>query len=153
MNQEIRKVIKEKALKYGIDPDLIEAFCLVESSDDPDAERFEPDFKKRYIDYMKLDNEEAEGRATSYGLMQIMGQVARELGFKGQFSELFTPEIGLEYSIRHLKHFIDKYNKQGMNHAIAAYNAGSARIKGGLFVNQGYVDKVNKALNKIKGRK
>ena len=35
--------------------------------------------------------------------------------------------------------------------AVAAYNAGSARMKDGQYVNQGYVDKVRKRYDELKG--
>lgn len=152
INADIRKVIEDKAAKYGIDPDLVEAFCMVESSGIPDVDRYEPLFRHRYIDKLKLDEEESRDRATSFGLMQIMGQVARELGFKGQFSELYTPEIGLEYSLKHLARFIKKYAAAGLDYAIAAYNAGTPQKHGGIFVNQGYVDKVKKEYRRIKAK-
>jgi hypothetical protein len=60
------------------------------------AIRFEPDFFKKYIVPLqsseKLTQTEAIARATSWGYCQIMGQVARELGYKEQFlSSLIKP--------------------------------------------------------------
>lgn len=152
----IRKTIEIKALEFEIDPDLVEAFCMVESSFNPKATRYETNFYKRYILPMLHSNsiapEEATGRATSWGLMQIMGQVAREKGFKGEFKELFEPAVGLTWSLKHLKKFIDRYiDVEGLDCAIASYNAGSPRMRDGKFVNQAYVDKIHKYLNQIKG--
>ncbi len=150
----IRKVIENKAKEFGIDPDLVESFVMVESSGRPNATRYEPAFYKHYILPMLLNNaitpNEARGRATSYGLMQIMGQVAREKGFTGKFEELFEPETNLEWCLKHLKRFIDKY-APNLDDAIASYNAGSPRKEDGVYVNQGYIDKVHKYLNQIKG--
>ena len=156
MKPELRKIIEIRALEYGIDPDLVEALCFVESSFNPKATRYEPAFFKTYILPMLQRNEispvEATGRATSWGLMQLMGQVAREKGFKGQFEELFEPAAGLHWALKHLRHFLDRYpNDIDQPYlAIAAYNAGSPRYKDGKFVNQQYVDKVNKYLNQLK---
>lgn len=152
---ELRKIIEEKAIAFEIDPDLVQAFCSVESSYNPAATRYEPGFYKTYIQPMfamgGFDVHEAIGRATSWGLMQIMGQVAREKGFKGPFEDLFSPTIGLEWSLKHLRHFIDKYKEMGLDYAIASYNAGSPRHKAdGSFVNQGYVEKIHKTLKQIK---
>lgn len=150
----LRRIIEEKAGEVGIDPDLCQAFCAVESSYNPHATRYEPNFYKRYILPMltkgDITADEARGRATSYGLMQIMGQVAREKGFRGKFEELYGLAAGLEWGLKHLKHFIDKY-APNLDDAIASYNAGSPRKAGdGWYVNQGYVDKIHKYLNQIK---
>jgi soluble lytic murein transglycosylase-like protein len=148
---EIRAIIEKKAREFELDPDLIEAFCMTESSGNPQAVRYEPGFYKRYIMPMHLEEKEGKGRATSYGLMQIMGEVAREYGFKDDFERLFNPEIGLEYSLKHLKRFIKKYESKGIDYAMAAYNAGTPKVDDlGRFHNQEYVDKVHKFLERIK---
>ena len=81
----------------------------------------------------------------SWGLMQVMGAVARELGCKLPYlTALCRPEVGLDYGCRYLRVLQDRYmDSAGWNGIIAAYNAGSPR-RGvdGAFVNQGYVDKV-----------
>ena len=152
---ELRAIIEEKAAEFGIDPDLVQAFCSVESSYNPRATRYEPNFYGTYIRPMiaagTIGADEAAGRATSWGLMQIMGQVAREKGFKGDFQDLLNADVGLEWSLRHLKRFIGKYKEMGLDYAIASYNAGSPRHKeDGSFVNQGYVDKIHKTLGQIR---
>ncbi len=154
--QLIRKTIEIKAAEFEIDPDLVEAMTMTESSGNPKATRYEPNFYKTYIQPMLHQNaltpDEAIGRATSWGLMQVMGQVAREKGFKGAWrdEELFEPAIGLHWGLKHLKHFMDKY-PMNADAAIASYNAGSPRIgENGKYVNQNYVDKVRKYLNQIK---
>jgi membrane-bound lytic murein transglycosylase MltF len=43
-----------------------------------------------------------------------------------------------------------RYKEQGEDYAIAAYNAGSARMEDGRFVNQTYVDKVRGYLKQIR---
>jgi len=149
---ELRKIIEDKAAEFQIDADLIEAFCMTESSGNPHAIRYEDAFYQRYTENMAFSESEDKGRATSYGLMQIMGEVARELGFKGAFTELFDPATGLEYALKHLKRFIVKYQAEGLDYAIASYNAGSPRFDdSGHFVNQKYVDQVHSYLNKISG--
>jgi len=155
VNLDIRKVIEDRAKEFGIAPDLVEAFVMVESSGRPNATRYEPAFYKHYILPMLLNNaitaDEARGRATSYGLMQIMGQVAREKGFKGSFEELFDPSTNLYWCLKHLKRFIDKY-APNLDDAIASYNAGSPRKdETGGYVNALYVSRIHKYLEKIKG--
>lgn len=148
----LREMIEVRALEFDIDPDLIESFCMVESSGNPKATRYEANFFERYIKPMKLiDQVDAANRATSWGLMQLMGQVAREKGFKGDFKELLDPGVSLFWSLKHLKRFITKY-APNLDDAIAAYNAGSPRKKeNGEYVNQVYVDRIHKFLNQIKG--
>ena len=154
VNIDIRLAIER--LCGDIDPDLIEAIVMTESSGRPDAFRYEPNFYAKYVregDYPKVQHKEL---STSWGLMQVMGLVAWEMGLKKDIAlTLCTIEGGLKYGIRHLKRFMDKYEKAGGdgNDAIAAYNAGSARKKDGKYVNQQYVDKVTKRFNELKSEK
>ena len=147
-HQEIESVANRFSLPVG----LIHAIVQVESSGNPWATRYEPGFKALYLDNrtwrvygaVSMDTEIAS-RATSYGLMQIMGQVARERGCEMAFlTELCRPEAGLEYGCRQLKFLTDRYyDGKDWNPVIAAYNAGSPRrTKDGHFSNQSYVNKV-----------
>ena len=154
MKPEIIKIIKEKAAEFGIDSDLVQAFVIVESSGNPLATRYEPNFYKRYILPLlksgEITQEEATGRSTSWGILQIMGQVAREKGFKETFETLLIPEVGLHWGLKHLKRFINKY-PETLDDAIASYNAGSPRKRQtGEYINQQYVGKIHKYLNQIK---
>ena len=144
---EIKEIINKMSTLYGINADLIAAFIMTESSGNPKAYRYEPAFYQKYIVPLDLPDGEGHGRAASYGLMQIMGEVARELGFKDEFEKLYDPETGLHYGVKHLKSFITRYatTDNSLDSAIAAYNAGSSRKKtDGTFVNQQYVDTVKK---------
>ena len=148
---EIRELIEEKASVYDLDPDLVEAHVLVESSGKPKSTRWEPAFYERYVLPLNLASNEARGRATSFGLLQIMGQVARELGFKGEFAELLDPESGLEWGCKKLNQCYKKYSSNGQDAGIAAYNCGTPkRKKDGAFQNQEYVDRVYGFLWEIK---
>lgn len=91
------------------------------------------------------------GQAASWGLMQVMGAVARERGFRGPYlTELLNPEAGIHYGCAHLAHLHKRFDAHGgVAAVIAAYNAGSPRMDGGRFVNQGYVDKVLKAAKEV----
>jgi soluble lytic murein transglycosylase-like protein len=90
----------EAARKYGLDPSLFLAVIEQESSWNPWSIRYEPLFLKNYLQgptFSSLSPTELQARATSWGLCQVMGQVAREFGFQGKFlSELCNPEVGLE---------------------------------------------------------
>ncbi len=132
---------------------LVFAIVQVESGGNPHAIRYEPAFFSRYVAgkghtvYSPCSRAtEEQLRAFSFGLMQIMGQSARELGFTGVFlTELLDPATGLDWGCRKLAQQVTRY-KGDVESAVAAYNAGSARRDvNGLWVNQGYVEKVRKA--------
>ncbi len=103
---QLQSLIKELASEAGVDPSLACAVVEQESSWNPNATRYEPAFFKRYIEKMNLPEEEAKNRSTSWGLMQLMGEVAREQGFKGNIPDLCDPSIGVPESLKHLKHFL-----------------------------------------------
>ena len=76
---------------------LVCAVIEVESSWDTYAIRFEPVFRERYVRALNLPATEEMARSTSWGVMQVMGQVAREHGFRGRFlSEICSPMVGIE---------------------------------------------------------
>lgn len=154
LNVDIRQAIEATAAKFALDADLVEAIVFTESSGRPDAKRYEQNFYTRYvIPMMKegsgIDEEMGKELATSWGLMQVMGLVAYEYGLKHDIRKtLCTVDGGLWYGCMHLARFIKKYGNE--NDAIASYNAGSPRKKNGEYVNQVYVDKVNKYRNELK---
>lgn len=124
--------------------ECVRAFCLIESSDNEWAYRYEPHYKYLVGDVNSISQSERIGQMISWGLMQVMGGVAREHGFKGVFTELCNPSVGLSYGMKHLRKYYAKY--QDWPDAIASYNAGSPRKDSdGRYVNQDYVDKVLKA--------
>ena len=93
------------AERHKLDVALVCAIVEQESSWNPWAMRYEPAFYAKYIEPLieknNLSATEALARATSWGLMQVMGQVAREHGFAGQyFSQLCDPDAGLEIGCR-----------------------------------------------------
>lgn len=133
-----RELIERKAEKYGLPWPLVMAVVDVESSGNPWAYRYEPAYQ--WLVGQGLTPTEQMAQRTSWGLMQVMGAVAREYGFKGWLTELCQPDVGLEYGCRHLKRYADRY--RNWLDAIAAYNAGSPRKAGDVYVNQSYVDKV-----------
>lgn len=121
--------LAEKAsrlLNAAIEPDLILAVIYTESNGNPWAIRYEPAFYDRYVRDLvardRLSPTEARARSTSWGLMQVMGQVARERGFKGEFlSELLEPWTGIWWGAMHLAAKVKKYGLEG---GISAYNRG-----------------------------
>ena len=154
VSKEIRAIIEIKACKYELYPDLVEAHVMTESSGKPDAVRYEPAFFIRYVLPLKISSDkESRGRATSWGLLQIMGQVAREMGYQGSWEGLFDPMVNLEYGCKKLAKCYHRYHPS-LDAGIASYNSGSAVVKycDGLpcFTNQEYVDRVHRFWDKIK---
>ena len=85
------------AKNHALDPALVCAVVEQESSWDPHAIRYEPAFRMRYVAPLGLSATEEIARSISWGLMQLMGQLARERGFTGRFlSALCDPAAGLD---------------------------------------------------------
>ena len=85
------------AAHHLLDPALVCAIIEQESAWNPHAIRYEPGFRTRYVAPMGLPPTEEIARSISWGLMQVMGQVAREHGFTGKFlSALCDPALGLD---------------------------------------------------------
>jgi hypothetical protein len=79
-------------------PALVCAVVEQESNWCPWAVRYEPEFRTRYVGPLGLQPTEEVTRSMSWGLMQIMGQVARERGFLSKaLSELCSPDVGVEF--------------------------------------------------------
>ena len=104
MHSELIPVAQEIAIYHGLDPALVCAIIEQESAWNPHAIRYEPAFFARYVAPLFTNNKvepptntEAHSRAISWGLMQVMGQSAREMGFAGHYlSELCDPAVGIE---------------------------------------------------------
>ena len=76
----------------------------------------------------KIVATEANTRAMSFGLMQVMGEVARELGFAGEFlTELCDPHVGIEFGCRKLAKALAKHNGQ-LEESLLAYNGGADKL-------------------------
>lgn len=105
------KEIVAAATKYALDPVLVEAVAVQESSGNADAFRFEREFWNRYLKPNKLYAGRNPRRvSSSYGLLQVMYPVAVERGFPADLHPelLFVPETALEYGCRHLRYLTDK---------------------------------------------
>lgn len=95
---------KLHAQRVGLDPALVCAVCEQESNWNPWAIRYEPGFYDRYIVPLPLNSAtEAHARAFSWGLMQVMGQVARERGYTGDLAMLCDPDTALSIGCDVLK--------------------------------------------------
>lgn len=156
-----RDLVNFYARKYNIDAYLLGAVVQVESAGNPWAVRFEPTFRHTF-DLMKLSDllgcsysTMEMMQKTSWGLMQVMGSVAYELGLGREESKwptsLLNPHIGMEFGCRHLKAKINKYGA-APEIVYAAYNGGSPRADNvGFFSNQRNVDKFMSYLRDLGG--
>lgn len=85
---ELVAMARDAASAQSLWPELVCAIVEQESAWDPWAVRYEPAFYARYVAPQLArgaiaEEGEARARAFSWGLMQVMGQVAREHGFAG----------------------------------------------------------------------
>lgn len=123
------EAVRVASRRYGLDPALVAAICEKESGWNPNAIRFEPEYRWLYpsrenvyrVRGVSAATEVAQQK-TSWGLMQIMGAVARERGCEAPFlSVLCSPVIGLEFGCAHLAHLAKRFTGGDL---ISAYNAG-----------------------------
>lgn len=145
--RNVPALIKHYANQYGFDPLFISAMAAVESSGNPWATRYEEDWPYLYKarDFSKKNNTtydtEVIHQKTSWGLLQMMGTVAREMNYDGPLPMLCQPEINLNLCLKKLQDLTAKYIS--LDKVIASYNAGSVILTtDGRFMNQLYVDKV-----------
>ena len=146
-DKRVIEMSREAAVRHQIDPNWVLAVIETESSGSHTAMRYEPGWAyfarpEFYATRLNITvDTEKQLQKFSYGLMQVMGSVAREYGFADSLALLVDPFRSLEYGCRHLKNFRRRF-PNGRDW-IAAYNAGSPR-KGpdGKYVNEQYVRKV-----------
>lgn len=141
--------------KYRVEDELICAVMMQESGGNQYATRYEPRWKywadpERYaLNLGSTVETERMGQATSFGYMQIMGAVARELNFTGWFGMLYLPSYNVNLGTAKLAKLLHQYRDPF--EVLAAYNAGKPRRDSkGNFLNQGYVDSVIKRYKEMK---
>jgi soluble lytic murein transglycosylase-like protein len=133
--ESLEPVITEIASKYTIEPALIKAVIKTESNWDVNASRFE-----------------AHKGDASWGLMQLMLATAKDVLKNPNLTttQLIQPKVNIEAGTRLISQNLNRWGS--LKNAVAAYNAGSPRLKSGTseYVNQHYVDKVMKNYNVYK---
>ena len=95
-------VITKAADRYAVDPALIKAVIMAESSYNP----------------------KAVSRQGAKGLMQLMPGTARALGVKNAFN----PAHNINGGVKYLRQLLDIFNDDARL-ALAAYNAGTSKVK------------------------
>lgn len=106
LTAELLALAHRAADAYALWPELVCAIVEQESAWNPWALRYEPEFYEKYVAPQIArgaiaDVTESRARAFSWGLMQVMGQVAREHGFASeQLASLCDPGVGLEIGCR-----------------------------------------------------
>ncbi len=122
---ELKDVINECAEKYNIDQELIRAMIQVESGWNTDA----------------VSNKGAQG------LMQLMPRTAAMLGVE----DPFDPVQNIEGGVRYISDLTDKY-RGDIEKALAAYNAGPARVDAGNIpeVSKRYVRNIMSIYRKLR---
>ena len=119
---------RKAAAAQALDPALVCAVVEQESAWNPWAMRYEPAFFTKYVGPLYTNNKvsatEAYARGFSWGLMQVMGQVAREAGFEALFlSALCDPEQGLAVGCKVLRKKFDAMAGD-TTRALLAWNGG-----------------------------
>ena len=153
MDAHTLDLINSAAEHHALPPTLVRAIVMVESGGHSDVQRYEPAFYTRYIEGKPYKSfglshlSEGYQRATSYGLMQVMGEVARELGLTSPSIEkaLCDPATCLDYGCKLLAKLADKYQSRPDKWpaVCAAYNGGPGAVRGvGIYDNPKYPAKV-----------
>ena len=95
-------IIQEASDRYQVDPELIRAIIMTESSNNP----------------------KAVSRKGARGLMQLMPATAKALGVEN----IFDPAHNIHGGVRYFRQLLDKFGGD-TKMALAAYNAGSRKVR------------------------
>lgn len=128
-----RAFVAAAANAAGLEPVLVAALILQESGGNSRAIRHEPEYRWLWPGGgpvtpppgVSLATEVAQQR-TSWGLMQVMGAVAREYGCREPFltALIDDPALGLRFGCLHLAVLFARFPGAGREGAVSAYNAG-----------------------------
>lgn len=125
--EDMQNLARATAEKYELSPSLVCAVVQQESAWNQYAVRYEPAFFSRYVAPLYTNNKinatEAYCRGFSWGLMQVMGEVAREFGYEGVLTTLVDPASNLDIGCKVLKHKMDHANGN-VEQGLLAWNGG-----------------------------
>lgn len=154
---EIRALVTAKAIEAELDPTLLHAIVMTESGYNPWAVRFEQDYRWFYdiptmASAIRTNSDSMKAmQQTSWGLTQVMGAVAYELGFRSWAPRLCIPAENLHWGIMHLKNLIKRQHLKDHGDIYAAWNAGSVKYKSdGDYMNQTNVNHFLRNLKLVK---
>lgn len=120
---QLIQLAKQKGVSHALDPSLVCAICEQESEWNVWAIRYELEFDKKYVAPHSFARTEEIARSTSWGLMQLMGETAREIGFIQSLPSLCDPFTGLEWGCRFLAQKLS-LAKGDTNKALLLWNGG-----------------------------
>ena len=124
-------LIIKAAQEFRLDANLIRAIIKTESNFNTWANRYEPGcrYAVAISDFArKLDisyDTEMTNQQQSFGLGQVMGFLARELGFTDHLTMLCQPEIGIFYMCKQLRRLSDRADCPQEIDLISSYSQGS----------------------------
>lgn len=148
---DLLKMIRDQSSSFNFEPKWVWSMIEVESGWRSEATRFEATFCDRLrLKNPSMSEESLRKRSTSWGLGQILGQTALELGYPTtiDLSALANPTHGVHFALQYLHRKQLMYPDLDILAWIAAYNAGSVRLRApGVYVNQYHVDKFKIALS------
>jgi len=128
------EILKAATLR-SINPIIIKAMCIKESSLEPWATRYEGHWQWFFhpIKFARLlratEKTERIHQMTSWGLLQVMGGVARELGYKKHLATLCIPSNGLSMGCLKMRRLLNRHGT--LEKALSAYNTGRPNTRTG----------------------
>lgn len=99
-------LIADAAQRWNVPENWIKAVIAVESNGDPRAYREEPQISD-----------------SSYGLMQLLEETARGLGFTGKVEQLYDPATNIDLGTNLLAELRSRYG-ENFRRVYSAYNSG-----------------------------
>lgn len=145
MAQDVRDIAAKAIRETGADVvnrEYLAALAKMESGLDPYATRYEPYFYDSYIQGLGLGQKYRVGRcsvqteevnlATSFGLFQIMGVVARERNCRLEFlTHLLDPAVNAHYACLHFKWMADQFETKDLFTLAVCWNGGNPASRAG----------------------
>jgi soluble lytic murein transglycosylase-like protein len=128
LDPKLMEMARKAADAEGLDAAVVCAVVEQESGWNPWAMRYEPLFFAKYVAPLYTNNKvgatEAYARGFSWGLMQVMGQTAREIGVNSlHLSTLCDPAVGLAVGCKILKQKLERAGGE-LRKALQAWNGG-----------------------------